>query len=58
MGYKIDGLTEATNPVVLWIKDVIILTNAWIRGLSVEESIIPEKENLVKGKSEKERQQR
>ena len=37
---------------------VIILTIAWIRGLSVEENIIPKKENLVKGKLEKERQQR
>lgn len=58
LGYKIDGLTEAPNPTVLWIKEVIILTIAWIRGLSVEENIIPKKENLVKGKLEKERQQR
>lgn len=58
LGYKIDGLTAAPNPTVLWIKEVIILTIAWIRGLSVEENIIPKKENLVKGKLEKERQQR
>ena len=58
VGYEIDGLTEATNPTVLWIKEVIILTIAWIRGLSVEENIIPKKENLVKGKLEKERQHR
>ena len=58
VGYEIHGLTEATNPTVLWIKEVIILTIVWIRGLSVEENIIPKKENLVKGKLEKERQQR
>lgn len=58
LGYKTDGLKEATNPTVLWIKEVINLTIAWIRGLSVEENIIPKKENLVKGKLEKERQQR